>query len=173
MMMISGTMTVFELDVDEALQKLDTAVRDLQHSAASEFLLAAQAKVPVLTGQAKATLAPLAREIGILDLFDFSPDSPHVDQRQVLEAQGQTQARGETLGSYEFRKVHNNYILSIASHLGYYDLWENTPSPTGRGRWLSYPEGRRYFMKYVKRHGHEHLNVFKHPSPLKRKKVKF
>lgn len=173
MMIISGIFTVFELDKREALKKLDTAVRDLQESAASEFLLAAQAKVPVLTGQAKATLAPLAREIGILGLFDFTPDSPHVDQREELRAQGQTESRGESLGNYEFQRIHNNYILRIASNLGYYDTWETQPTPAGRGRWMSYPEGRRYFIKYVQEHGHEHLNVFQKPSPLKRKKVTF
>lgn len=172
-MKFSGQLSKFKVDESEVIKRLAVAIRSMQREAGKEFIRSAQKRIPVLTGQAKGTLIPLAEELGILTELDFTPNSPHLDQRAKLQARGQSPATGAMRGRFDFTETEKNYILTIENDLEHYERWENQRSSGGRGRWLSFAAGALAFKRYVKQYGHAHLLVFAQPGVIKRDRRRF
>jgi len=131
-------------------EDLASEIERLLHEGAREFIKSAQDRVPVLTGQAKGTFMAASEFLGILHELDFTPNSPHIDQREELMNRGQTPEAGKGYG--EFSSEINPYLgkFHIANSLRYYQHWEFNSSPRGRGNWLSFREGRAAFLKYIR-----------------------
>lgn len=127
----------------------DEAIVKEMRNAARAWLRATYAKVPVYTGEARASLTPLGEFLGVDIPIERSPEADLHGHRNRGEW------TGRNLGHYTFVMEKDKYYFTFSTDVRHYIYNEQNVAPfllTQPTPWYSFEDGKRAFQDYIRLH---------------------
>lgn len=128
-----------KFDIPKWTSDVEAEISRVYDRAIVAFVQAAAPRVPVLTGQARASLVGAAESLGL---------DPGISIAPVGKKEGNTIERGKTLGRAQLKISPKQGTLRIflevteaKTDYPYYEHWED--------RWKSLPEGREALKRTI------------------------
>lgn len=141
-MKIFLNLTKRELAKTRYTRAIDDYIRRTHLAGLRAFVNAANVKVPVFTGQARATFVPLAKLVGTQVIIN-----PRAVRKDRSPATGAAKQIFKLIGSkFDYRL---KFDLTDPS-LQYYDFLDNNPGRSPTSPWDSFEAGRQAYKKVTK-----------------------